>query len=271
MANLQSLNINDTGFLKLSSGTIAQRPGSPGTGNVRFNSDVKVPEFYSGTKWECPVRSGLGSSSTDPAKSGYHLAQTRPGLASGLYWIKSDFMPNALQMYVDMTEEGGGYDFYNITGGTSVNFLTPTSTHSGYVLGLDLVYPRSKYHWRAMHNYVRGVIGSADNTYFATTYAVIRETGGTGAGSSGGNYTSQVMRDARYYGSGTYDWQVPDGGRWWLRDTTFGEPNGDYGANGFLGGYGMANPYTLGDLGFNDITPNYSTGTSYLVSTNAKP
>jgi hypothetical protein len=273
MANLQSLNINDTGFLQLSSGTIAQRAGSPTTGSVRYNNEVKVPEFYSGTKWECPVRSGLGSSSTDPAKSGYHLAQTRPGIPSGTYWIKSDFMPSALQMYVDMTYEGGGYDFYNISAGTSINYIT--DTHSGKALGLDLVYPRSKQHWYAMSAYVRNVIGSTDGSYFQVPGPVTRTTSGTGAGSSSGNYTGQIFRDARYYGSGTYDWQVPDGGRWWLRDNSFGEPNGDYTANAFLGlysgGYTIANPYAGADIGFNDGTAAYTTGTKYLVSTNAKP
>ena len=65
-------------------------------------------------------------------------------------------------------------------------------------------------------------------------------------------------------------WRVKDGGRWWLRDTTYGEPNGDYTLNAFLGG-GMNESWNLQDLNFNDLNAGYATGNYYLVSTNAKP
>jgi hypothetical protein len=72
--------------------------------------------------------------------------------------------------------------------------------------------------------------------------------------------------------SGSSAHRVKDGGRWWLRDNTFSEPNGDYGPNGLLGGYTEPqHPYGLTDIGFNDATSNYFTGNFYLVSTNAKP
>ena len=86
------------------------------------------------------------------------------------------------------------------------------------------------------------------------------------------NYTAVIMRSPAYYGTGSSAHRVKDGGRWWLRDTTFSEPNGDYGAYGLLGGYGVpAVNYDLSDLGFNDGTSNYPTGNYYLVSTNLKP
>jgi hypothetical protein len=91
-------------------------------------------------------------SSSTPARSGLELAKSYPTRSSGLYWIQSEKMPNPLQMYVDMTEEGGGYDFYPITTGPTIQY--PGSTHGGTPLGLDLVYPRSKFHWRAMSNFV---------------------------------------------------------------------------------------------------------------------
>ena len=214
-----------------------------------------------------------GSSASRAAESGFALAnefKDALGLTSGFYWIQSATMPNPLQMYVDMTYEGGGYDFYAFNGtGTNVN--KTNATNSGIALGLDLVYPRSKEHWRAMSDYVRNVIGSTNNDFFPTVYAVSRSTSGS-AGSRSGNYTSDIMRDPNYYGTGTPDWGVPDGGRWWLRDSTFGEPNGDYTAYNFLGGYTFPNPYTGQDIGFNDVTgTNYQTGSYYLCSTNAKP
>jgi len=211
-----------------------------------------------------------GSSSDRPARSGMDLARNYPDKPSGLYWIQSERMPNPLQMYVDMTEDGGGYDFYPITSGPSVQYYT--SVNGGTPLGLDLVYPRSKYHWRAMANYIRNVRGDTGANYqrwFGTTYAITSTTAG--------DYTAQIMRNGNFYASGTTAWTVPDGGRWWLRDTIFGEPNGDYTPNSFLwfasyGSYSMPEPYNLQDLGFNDypVSGGYATGNYYLVSTNLK-
>ena len=206
---------------------------------------------------------GDGSSSSNPAKSGWDLKLNYPSKPTGFYWIKSEIMPNALQMYVDMTEEGGGYDFYFITGGPSVNFVNVSN--GGTALGLDLVMPRSAYHWRAMSNAVNNVRPAGSyNDYFTTVYGVYSLTPG--------NYTGVIMRSPWYFGNGSSAHRVKDGGRWWLRNTTFSEPNGDYGAYGLLGGYSHpAYPYNLTDLGFNDISANYATGNYYLVSTNAKP
>ena len=210
------------------------------------------------------------------AISGLQLHYDYPSYSSGWYWIKSAIMPNALQMYVDMTEDGGGYDFYPITAGPSVNYVN--IDNGGTPLGLDIVYPRSKYHWRAMSNAVNTIITAGKNgggnyaSFFQTTYGIYRTTSAGSA--NGGNYTTKVMRSSDYGGPiNALDWQVKDNGGWWLRDAIFGEPNGDYYFNGFMGlqagGYTMPNPYTLNDLSFNDGN-TYATGNYYLVSTNAK-
>jgi hypothetical protein len=208
----------------------------------------------------------LGESPDIPALSGYALKQARPDLPSGYYWIKNHLMPNALRMYVDMTEEGGGYDFYAIEGGTS--FSLYSDTHSGTALGLDYVYPRSKNHWRAMSNFVKNTLGYTGTNYtrFFVNVGKVYRTGGIG------NYTSFPMRDPNYYGTGAPDWRVPDGGRWWLRDTAYSEPNGNHTIGGFLyfwQGHMLEN-YDLRDLLFDDGGAP-ATGTYYLVSTNAKP
>jgi hypothetical protein len=206
-----------------------------------------------------------GSSSARAAVSGQALKNTSNtyglGLTTGVYWIKSAAMPNPLQMVVDMTRDNGGYDFYFITGGPSHNFRY--QTQGGAALGLQFCSPRSPDWWRAASNAVLNYRPSGGyQDYFATVYNVWSN--------SPGNYTGTIMRWAPYYGSGTTAWQTDDGGRWWLRNSTFGEPNGDYGAQGWLGGYAFPNPYNGEDLGFNDITSNYPTGNYYLVSTNAK-
>ena len=222
-----------------------------------------------------PVSRGSGNlgSAGNPAISGYALAQANPTAPSGLYWIKSGSMPSALQMYVDMSQEGGGYDFYPISNGIAASYST--DSHSGTPLGLDLVYPRSQAHWRATYNYINAQLGGAFSSYLQIAGKVTApsKSGGVPTGSypggnnMNGNYTGYIMR------SGSVpDFRVPDSGRWWLRDTTFGEPNGDLSPNGFLGlyaaGYAINSDGSL--TGFNDGGA-YSTGTSYIVSTNAKP
>jgi hypothetical protein len=218
-----------------------------------------------------------GSSIARAAVSGVQLRADFPALASGWYYIKSANMPNALEMYVDMTEDGGGYDFYLIKDGVSVS--TVTENNAGTALGLDLVMPRSKGHWKAMSNAVlagiaRGASKVGSGTYasfFQTTYGVYRNTN---AGNGGSNYTSKILRHSSYGGTtNAADWRVKDGGKWWLRDGTHSEPNGDYNDNGLLGlqagGYNFPNPYDNTNIGFNDGGA-YSTGIYYLVSTNTK-
>lgn len=50
-SELKDITINDTGFLNLPAGTTAQRPGSPATGMIRYNTDLQVTEWYDGSNW----------------------------------------------------------------------------------------------------------------------------------------------------------------------------------------------------------------------------
>lgn len=51
MANLLNLTINDTGFIGLPTGTTDQRPVSPVTGYLRFNTTLGIVEYYNGSYW----------------------------------------------------------------------------------------------------------------------------------------------------------------------------------------------------------------------------
>ena len=196
---------------------------------------------------------------SDPAPSGFALKSNYPDLSSGYYYIKNSSMPNALQMYVDMTNDGGGFDYYPIINGTSVSYIT--EVHSGTSLGLDLVYPRSQGHWKSMYEFVVNVLGSTTGTYLNTTGAIIRSEGF-------GNYSTYTMRDPNSYETGAPNWKVPDLGRWWLRDDRYGEPSGDYNLNGFMALYTiLPNGYISA---YND-GGTQPTGNYYLVSTNGKP
>ncbi len=51
MAILKSLTIDDTGFIKLPSGTTAQRPVAPSNNMMRFNTDLGCNEIHSNGNW----------------------------------------------------------------------------------------------------------------------------------------------------------------------------------------------------------------------------
>jgi hypothetical protein len=135
-----------------------------------------------------------GTTPSNPATSGYALYACNPWLPNGTYWIKTASMPNALPMYVDVRR--GGFDYYQITGGTSVNDIT--LTHSGTALGLELMIPRSQDHWRSIFNYVYNVLGSNYMTWL-TALPIYKTTGGDNYSTSGGYYP---LYDPRYGNNG---------------------------------------------------------------------
>lgn len=205
-----------------------------------------------------------GSSSRKAAASGWHLAKLNTSLnlqlTNGYYWIKSDSMPNALQMYVNFTADGGGYDFYIMTGATSRNYIYQRT--GAEKLGLDLFYPRSKAHWAAIHNFVVTVSGNSLANVILVPGKVYRVNGI-------GNYTPVLMRDPRFFSSGAPDWMVPDGGQWFIRDASYSEPNGDYVGYTYLGTWN-SRLFSDGTVEFNDGNYNYFSGTTILCSTNFK-
>lgn len=242
---------------------------SPVVGSAYFNTTDNALKIYgSNNGWGSVIFSPLGSQE-NPAESGYQLYQDDSTLPTGYYWIQTSQMSTPVQMWVDM--QYGGYDFYAFQGdGISVNYAN--STHSGTAMGLDICYPRSPNWWRAASNFVRNATGNSPlsgnyGDYFQIVYGVHKTSGG-------GNYTSTIFRHPDY-GSGSPDHRVNDDGRWWVRDVTHSEPNGDYDAYAWFGlqagGYTFPNPYTGQDIFFNDGAASYATGGYYLVSTNAKP
>ena len=173
-------------------------------------------------------------------------------------------MPNALQMYVDTTYDGGGYDFYATKGsGPSVSYVT--DNHAGVSLGLGLWEGRSRNCWLAATYAVQALDSGNFNSYWEGVGHVYKPNGG-------GNYTGCIMRSSYYGGNNCNEWRVATGNRWWIRDSTHSEPNGDYSGNGFQRIYGGSRP-SVGsvstNMGYNDGWA-YSIGNYYLLSTNAK-
>ena len=50
-ASVSDQSNSSTGYFDLPAGSTAQRPGSAGTGNFRYNSELAKLEYYNGTKW----------------------------------------------------------------------------------------------------------------------------------------------------------------------------------------------------------------------------
>ena len=117
-------------------------------------------------------------------------------------------MPNALQMYVDTTYDGGGYDFYATKGsGPSVSYIT--DNHAGVALGLGMWEGRSRNCWLAATSAVNSLDSGNFNSYWEGVGHVYKPNGG-------GNYSGCIMRSSYY---GVYicsDGRVASGYRWWI-------------------------------------------------------
>lgn len=175
-----------------------------------------------------------------------------PNATDGDYMIDPDgagALP-PLTAYCDMTTDGGGYTMYAVTGGISTNRFD--MANSCDALGLKMIVPRTKAHLASMWT-------KYGASYFATVPGIYGLAGGQ-------NWTGCVMNSADM--TCAQNWVSIDSSNWWLRDTTYGEPNGDYTAGCWLAV--TAAPNENGELGFNDANCNYYTGTSYVCSDNAK-
>ena len=89
MATLKNTTINDTGSIRLPTGTTAQRPVSPAVGMLRWNTEEETVEIYNGEDWLDIGTSGAGlydfttatfTSGGATAQNGPSLTQARDGL-----------------------------------------------------------------------------------------------------------------------------------------------------------------------------------------------
>ncbi|HAN30150.1 MAG TPA: hypothetical protein DCQ06_01000, partial [Myxococcales bacterium] len=163
---------------------------------------------------QCQINTTYGKSKAEPAESCLKLftlfKTAGVTLKDGSYWIQAP-KGQVVEVQCDMSTEGGGYTYFAVNSGLKTFRSTDNNTCKSY--GLDIVYPRSKAQWTWM-------INKFGSSYFSVIPGVTKPN-------DGGNYTSCMMRNPKSYGSGCGDWRVADGGRWWVRDSNYGEPNGD--------------------------------------------
>ncbi len=74
------------------------------TGNSTFTGDVTVTGTLTAT-----ITSLLGEARTNPATSCNTLLVARPGIPSGVYWLRPSSTTTAFRAYCDMVNEGGGW------------------------------------------------------------------------------------------------------------------------------------------------------------------
>jgi hypothetical protein len=138
MAILKSLTIDDTGFIKLPSGTTAQRPASPSNNMMRFNTDLGCNEIHSNGNWIDPSTGGPAT-----VKNGLvlHLdaGVSRSYSGSGVLWKDLSGSGRNFNWISTPSYTSGSIPYFSTLGnrciGPASNSLGITNT-SGYTIFL---------------------------------------------------------------------------------------------------------------------------------------
>ena len=200
-----------------------------------------------------PFPSSSGTSCRD-------ILSRSPGSSTGWYYISTSQV-GSLKVWCDMTTDGGAaYTMFACINCVSVSTTTDTNGCAAY--GLSMIVPRTKNHWTSMISFVTSTLGGSVGSYFAAIPGISKPSYGLTSCNGGGSYG--IMNSA--FCSGVADsWRAIDGGTWWLRDTGYSEPNGNYNANCLLGFYPISD---VSNIQFDDNYCNVFTGPQYLCSTN---
>jgi hypothetical protein len=172
------------------------------------------------------------------------ILRQQPNADDGEYEIDAGFGP--VTVHCDMETDGGGYTSVAVDDGLET--FRSTDANSCHALGMDIVVPRTRAHWASL-------LAQYDTTYFSIVPGISKPA-------PGGNFTTIAMNSDEVPPD---TWQALDGKEWWLRDTRYTEPNGDYTANCWLSMF----YWVVDDLRFNDGSCSAS-ATSYICSTNDK-
>ena len=113
-----TLGLNPLSHFKLPVGTTAQRPSSPFTGMIRFNSELLQVEVWSGSAWLQIVKaSSGGNNGSTPAQAAANVQELMDAgvAADGNYYMNLDgttrryFVPiNSHPYYILIGNWGGG-------------------------------------------------------------------------------------------------------------------------------------------------------------------
>ena len=195
MATLKNTTINDTGYFKPAAGTTAQRPVSPSTGMLRWNtSDAKL-EVYNGTEWKM-------------------LEQGDNGLLLLLDAGISDSYPGTGTTWYDISGNGNNGTISNATFSTDTFVYTSTSNTTVSMTNLRPTSYITQESWVQFSENVAGVmIGAQYGTSSNNSYAIWLTSANTwaaGVNTTGGafnylTYTSTLSLNTYYHFAHTYD------------------------------------------------------------------
>ena len=136
---------SSTGYFQIPVGTTAQRPASPATGMLRYNTTISGPEIYTGTYW-APVVAALYGAAANPAQNAAQIKSQNS--SDGVYYYSIGGTIFQAYTILDNTYDSGGWTllynidttqantnalggiphFNNTTFWTTINETNPTNT-----------------------------------------------------------------------------------------------------------------------------------------------
>ena len=184
-----------------------------------------------------------------------------PKCPSGDYWITT-FPKNRtdagkhgirLKVYCDMVSDGGGYTLYPVRAGKRISRYDELSTCDEK--GLQVVVPRTKTHFERM-------VQAFGTEFFRFVPGIY--------GTEARDLSAYAMKSGVLGSPVDAVWKAVDNGTWWMRDSVYRQPSGDYQPGCWL----TMDGWDEGDFKFNDeLTLDGSCPQSvdtYLCSTNDK-
>lgn len=233
MATLQTSTFTD---LTLPSGTTAQRPGSPATGMMRYNTTISLLEFYDGTNWR-PV-TGYSSGQIG---SGGSISKVNHGIVHTFTSVGSSTFTPSFTGFVQVlvvaggAGPGGGWGGGGGGGGVIFNRAFPVSAGTSYPVTVG-------------NGGARGTQANGGNSVFSTITALGGGHSGTwdqttpgnpgGSGGGGANTSADGSRHRCPGGIGTTGQGFPGGAG--VRFNDDGENTHNGGGGGGAGGQGWS-------------------------------
>jgi hypothetical protein len=228
MAVAGTVTMDNTEFFKLSVGTTAQRPSSPSTGMMRFNTDVNFLEFYNGSFWQSTA--GVNSSFTS-AVGGETTTISENGITYRVHFFTSV----------------GTSTFQVVSGNNPIEYLV-VGGGGGGAAGND--------NGNGTGGGGAGGFLTGSITLNTNTYTVVVGGGGVGGTPSGTNDPQSFNMGASGQNSTFHNITATGGGRGG-RAGVPGDPGGSGGGggNGASGGTGIAGQGFAGGNGGNSEPP----------------
>lgn len=223
MASLKNVTINSTDEIVIPKGTTAQRPSSPVAGDFRYNTDLKVTEYYNGSYWlttdtnvptEIPITSGLIC----------HLDASRTDSYPGTGTTWTDISGNGNHFTLtngptfDANANGGAFNLDgtndHITNNSNINLsasdytiISATRYRPGATTGRHLSGNASNWLQGGWNNltqvhYAQGWVSASSGTGTDTHWAVVMTTRNHGADQSSHWYNGFLLQRNSAGGAG---------------------------------------------------------------------